>query len=152
MYALSFVMIGSNGIIKSKGGDITHITRNYVFGIARNIAYEYWRARKKEILSIISDIKDIDQQLYEMLNSEDPHEDLEKECQIKCVNDLKTHSDNVWTTLSNYIAGSKSNREVQAKELKISRNALSSRIKRIKGNLKLCAEKCIDEARQIINE
>ena len=144
--------LDSKGMIGSKSGDLDRVSKNYIFWVARNIAYEYWRARRDRLVRIISDIKDIDQQLHDMLVMEDPDEDIEKDCQKKCLTTLKTENLKTWKTLSGYLTGSKPSREIQAEELGISRNALSSRIKRIKEGLKQCAEKCVDKLLHMSNE
>lgn len=133
--------------------DITYNKRNYIIGIARNIAFEYWRRKKdKKTISLISDIKDIDEQLYEMIQSNDSAADIEEECLRKCLSTFETEDEKNWTILREYLTTKTAKRIIQAKELKISRGALTGRIKRMRKKLNICADKCIDRLRRQIDE
>ena len=130
--------IDKNGDIKfekgKRSGEIVQKKIQYIYGIAKNKCYEYWR-KKKQIEH---------PQIFIDPPGELPN-DLEKELQKECLDELRINNPKKCELIVEYHYDDKvkvrKRHEKLAKRLNITMNALAWRIKRIKDNLQKCVEK-----------
>ena len=109
---------------------------SYFYGVARNVFLEHQRS--------IRNVQPFDDQLHNILDSE-PTDEASFECMKRCMKKLKpTERELVYCYFEEAKFGQ---REMLAKSLGTTRNALAVRVFRIRASLKKCFFKCMQENR-----
>jgi RNA polymerase sigma factor (sigma-70 family) len=106
---------------------------SYIYAIAKNVFMEYIREKKKREV-IINDLPD-----HLQSSSEDS-----QDCRAQCLQKL---SNDKLRLLQQYYVGEES-REMLARSLNISLNALRLQVHRLKQELRTCNEECLDNLKR----
>jgi DNA-directed RNA polymerase specialized sigma24 family protein len=132
-----------------EGQDVQNL-KAYFSAIAKHVLQEYWRALKREpvsleALSISQGSSDGSRELQTSLARQD-HDSVRLECMGRC---MKMLSPEERQLIMAYERGEKGarirNRERLAKRFKMSSNALRLRVFRIKQRLEVCYRECRSE-------
>ncbi|MCJ7634812.1 hypothetical protein MUP77_20785 [Candidatus Bathyarchaeota archaeon] len=133
-------------VIHDQHGEIIKNKLGYIFGVARNVRNKDWHQQSERPISL----QDVDEPSCDDLTKAK----IEGDCQKFCLEELqKTHEDE-WCLLYDYYqegAGvDEWRRGRMARRLRISRNALTIRIGRIKDKLwqqfQACIKECIKKS------
>lgn len=112
----------------------------FAFGVARNVLHEYWREKQRREAAeatLSSTAENLGQELSTTLETAPGSRKALLRALQECLADL-SEADRLIADRCYGDGRSKDNREVLAKELSLTRNALDARISRIRSRMEAC--------------